>query len=230
MINILKDWQELISGILALVAGAFIFLQGRLERRAIERARADDSEKETARTRRILERLDQACSDLQDQVDRVFEILEDVLSAIDRGDRGIQLPSRIVIPKIFEVIFAQLTTQEISIRVYIELSLLLERGTALDEDFRRFLVSYGPTVTEHPSAQPRLPLIGVDGRRTAEDPAAQTLLISTRSLHEVIVELRLRIKEDLDGGTDGSNIRSSDRRLVAMQPIEIPAGDRQEDA
>jgi len=216
MITILHDWQELISGVLALIAGGFIFLQGRFERRALDRLRSEDLLKESVKTRRILERLDEAASDLEERVERSVEIIEDVLSAIDRGDSGIQLPDRISIPKVFEVIFAQLTTQDISIRIYIDLSLLLERGAALDDDFRRFLVSYAPTVTAHP----RLPLFGTNGSRAAEDPAAQALLISTRSLQEVIVELRTRIRDDIHGRTDGSYVRSSDQRVVPLQSIE----------
>jgi hypothetical protein len=199
MLAILHDWQELAGGILALIAGTFIFLQGALERRANEKSRLEDAEKERDQARLILSRLDQASSDLLSRIERFIEILEDVLTAIDRGDSGIELPEKISVPKLFEVIFAQLTTQDISIQVYIELSLLLEKAAEYDTDFRRFLVVYGQTVTEWRSPQPRLPLGLGDGRHASEEPAAQTLLISTRSLQDVLIELKSRIAADLQG-------------------------------
>lgn len=230
MIAILHDWQDLASGVLALIAGAFIFLQGAVERSAMLKAQRAEAEKDRRQTHLILQRLEQAAAELEESIERFIENLEDVLGALDRGDDGIQLPGPIIMPKIFEVIFAQLTTREASITIYIELSALMEQGVGYNEDFRRFLVSYGQTVIEHRPIQPRLPFSQSGSRLPSGDPVAQTLLISTRSLQDRVKTLRSQINEDLDGGQNGSDIRPSDGGMGKMQPFEGAAGDRKASA
>jgi hypothetical protein len=227
VLDLLHEWQELSSGVLALVAGAFIFLQGALERRVADRARLEDSQKEVSKNSLILDRLNHACVELAESIERAIESLEDVLSAIDRGDQGVDLPSKIVIPKVFEVIFAQLTTRDIPIHVYLELSLLLERGSSIEEDFRRFFVSYGQTVTDYRAAQQRLPFASAGSRLASEEPVAQTLLISMRALHEVVNDLDLGIRVELNGGNDGGDFRPGYERLGPVQSVKDRAQIRQ---
>ena len=194
IIDLLHDWQELAAGILAFIAGAFIFIQGKLERRAVEGARAEDAEKEIRKTRDILGRLSVACKALSDALDGAREGISDVVAAIDRGEQY-DLPPRLPLPKIFEVIFAQLTTQAIPVEIYVQLSGLLDRGAALNKDFSRFLVVYSDTVTQHRRAQARFPL--KVGRSASEEPAVQALNISIDALQEVSQELQSTIEKTL---------------------------------
>lgn len=230
MIAILHDWQELASGILALVAGAFIFLQGALERRGATQMRAEDAAAYDRQTRLILARLDQASNDLQESVEVFIENFEDVLGALDREDEGIQLPTPIVIPKIFEVIFAQLTTRDVAIGIYIELSALMDQGTSFVDDFRRFLVSYGQTVTEHRPIQLRFQMTHGATRRPSDDPVAQTLLISTRALQDRLEMLRTNISRYLEEVHNGSDVRVGHRRVGAVQSVEGTEENRQANA
>jgi hypothetical protein len=214
MLAWLHDWQELASGLLALLAGAFIFIQGRLERKALKQLRFEELAQEARRTEIILERLKQAAAALVEEIDSYLELLSDVLDALDRGDDQVELPPKVLVPRVFEIMFAQLTTREVPIDIYLQLSALLERGIAIDEDFRRLIVTYSGTVTEHRPVQPRLPLAEGQVRCASEEPAAQGVIVSVTALQEVAGELVGLIDALFEGdGVNVSNVRTSVQHL-----------------
>lgn len=225
MLEWLHDWQELVSGLLTLLAGAFIFIQGGFDRRALKKVRTDEARQARARTKIILERLRHAAIGLTEELESYLVLLSDVLDAIDRGDLDVELPPKVTVPKVFDTVFAQLTTRPVPIEIYLQLSALLERGIAIDEDFRRLLVTYSGRIAEHRPVQARLPLPTGQARRASDEPAAQGVILSVTALQEVATELVALIDDHFDGETEnGGNLRSGVERVDSMQSIQGAKG------
>lgn len=215
MLAFLHDWQELASGVLALAAGGFIFIQGHLERQETRRNRADDVQRSLDEDNLLLRRLREAALNFGEVLDDFVESLEDVLNALDRGDERVEVPRPVTLPRVFSTIFAQIASRPIASEVYFLLSELIERGESLDADMRRLLVTFGETVVEHRVAQPgfRFPISGL-----SKEPAVQIAMLSVRSMQD----LTLQISNTIDviiatGDEDGSDLRGGVQAVGRLQ-------------
>jgi hypothetical protein len=186
LIAFLDHWQSLVSGLLAVGGGAFVLLQGRLDREERKQERDAERLKEQGDVVTLLVRLRALSKDLVDSLRLYQESVFDVAQALDRGEVDVDLPRPVKVTTVFSLILAQLTTKPIPPELYLMLSRMIEQAQSAEDDMRRLLIVLGKTVTEH-----RSPELGLwpDERKVVAEPAVDNASYAAEALCDLAAEV-----------------------------------------
>ena len=136
-LDALKDWQALISGLLALVAGTFVLIDGREKARIAEKHRQQDRDRERRAVHSHIKMLYRKCSDLLHKIDEHADFRED-FQRERLEDASVYPPNLFHKSRIFEACFDRLSTAAAPEAIVINLADLLDKLSAFELAYDRY--------------------------------------------------------------------------------------------
>lgn len=138
----LKDWQVLASGVMALAAGAFVLLQGRMLIEFERKKEQREAAREMRATWHMIRALHDECSEMIAQLEEHDGLRQDFEHRYleSRGDfAGIRPPSAVMMPRVFELCLQYLSGKVVQGEILLRISDVIDKMFAFDLDYKEYL-------------------------------------------------------------------------------------------
>jgi hypothetical protein len=141
MLDWLKDWQVLVSGVLALVAGAFILIQGKMlinfERQKEIEARQNEDKMINAMIRALRDKSRETIGLLAEH-DQLRSDFEQYFFSLSSEAEDIRPPSALMTSRMFELSLHYLAMRGVKTSILVATSDVVDRMTAFNVDFQEY--------------------------------------------------------------------------------------------